>query len=373
MATKMPPPQPQRSGFRGVYIGLVLFVLIAAAAGGYVFYKIGKMQTPVDHDRTIVATTTPEIVAAYRILGGSLTRQPGDPNLVKALETFRAIAADESKSNRERAQALNGINYAYTQSDFDAKTIYDVVFSKAPFNGFYVESTSTKPDIVHPQSGSNVQDLESALIKINTLSNALYPNHYAISRLERNLIFASARETDGLSVKKKREVQKEYAKKVQPLIEAYDAVSADDLDMYSTAMRLHTQYAHAGNIAFVGRTLDDDSLLQKGEKLFQETIALGDSYPKSNPNATRILNETLLARIFYATQYWSEYKTTDPNRIFNILKPLTDVEAIKATTVYKFYLPSHKEAKDPTFTILRQIAEKMPELKALFVSLGYKF
>ncbi len=380
----MPPQPPIRTGspapapaaprhFRGVYIGIVLFVLVAAAAGGYVFLKIGKMQSAVDHNQ-MIATTSPDIVASYRTLGGDLTRSPGDAHLANALETFRTIAADETKSNLERAQALNGINYAYTQSDFDAKTIYDVVFSRPPFSAFYVAATSTKRDIIHPESGTDVQALENALFKLNTLSNALYPNRYAITRMEINTVFEAARETAGETKAQRKASQVSYANQVKTLIEAYDALPAIENDSaYALPMRMQIMYAHAGAIAYVGRILDDASYMQKSEALFRDVIALGDAYPTTNVDSLRILNETLLARIFYATHFWPVYQQSDVNHIKEILQPLLDVERIKETTVYKDFIPSHKDATSATFRTLRLIAAKIPEVKTFLISLGWKF
>src|SRR5581483_5972618 len=100
------------------------------------------------------------------------------------------------------------------------------------------------------------------------------------------------------------------------------------------------------------------------------TIAQGEA---SSSASLAVVDETALARIFYASYYWQHYKTTNPSKIENELLPLTTEPAVKQTDVYLAYLPSHKNASVPPFTRLRAIAKVMPQLKTFLEGAGWTF
>jgi hypothetical protein len=365
------------------YIYLVLGILIIGA-GGFAFYiyeqSIAAPQ--VTQPASTVATGTPQFVentssptdASIAQAYTDLYSNSSTTNFTDALQTLVTIAADDKNTNAQRAEALNGINYAYTQSDFDAGTIRDVVFSKPPFSTYYSGSNASSTDPLHPTSGPDVAAVEAALVKLNELSNALIPNHYALSRIEISMVFAFQRAAVGLPVAQQKSLKAQYGKQMEPVAAAYDALAPlDSSSAYPLSMRLQIMFAHASALAFIGQAENDPTYLDRGEALFQQTIQLGDSYTAANPNSTPVLNQTLLARIFYAAYYWGRYKTSNPALIENVLLPLTDVATIQNTTVYKTYLPSNKNTNVGPFTILRAIALQMPALKTFLQGEGWKF
>jgi hypothetical protein len=132
-------------------------------------------------------------------------------------------------------------------------------------------------------------------------------------------------------------------------------------------------YIQGGSLAFVGITFDDSSFSDRGEKLFQDAVRLGELYPKNDPEYFRVLNQTSFARVQYASYYWNRYKRTDPERIDAILRPLIEDPQVKQTPLYTQNLASHKDSTVPPSPILRDIAKQMPELKTFLVGLGWKF
>ena len=294
--------------------------------------------------------------------------------MLSSVATLRDIAADENNTNLERAQALNGINYAYTQSNFDAADIANIVFSQPPFSAYYTAPTTQSVDPLHPESGPNVAAVEAGLVKLNELSNSLVPNHYAITRMELADIFSYQRDSVNESASQAAALETQQADKIKDLVAAFNALPPlASLKSYSASMTIQIMFAHASALAFVGHAEHDKTYLTNGEAAFQQTISFGDSYQKSNPDSLLVQDQTLLARIFYATYYWKEYQKTDPQRIEAVLEPLTDVSSVQNTAVYTSYLPTHKDANVGPFTTLRLVAAVMPELKTFLQGLGWKF
>jgi hypothetical protein len=364
---------------RYIVVALAVFLIIMGGIAAYfVFqiYRIGSAQQVSPQDAAAFrssTTTTSQIAEAYALLYSDATFEQGNLNLLQALQTFRSVAADESQPNFTRSQALNGINYAYTRTNFDADDIYNVVFSRPPFSAYYAAPAANVIDPLHPGSGGRVEAVENAIFKLNQFSNALFPNHYAIVRMEMGEVFQSQRE-GARDPSTATESRIAHAKKIEDLIKAYDALpDIDTMASYSTPMRMQILFAHASALAFAGRALGNPQYGDKGEELFFKDIAIGESYPKDRTDSSYILNESLLARIFYAVHYWGRYQGEEQDKVKDVLRPLTDVAAVKGTTVYTEYLPSHKAATVSPFSTLRVIAADMPELKTFLQGLGWKF
>lgn len=364
-----------------IYTGLIIFVAVCAVFGLYFGYQMYLLKTsPAEQGAYTtsgslnrLSTTTEEISNAYSILYNDISFTSGSPSLLQALKDFHDLAADETQSNLTRSQALNGINYAYTKTNFDADDVYAAVFSEPPFSEYYTAPAADAVDPLHPESGGRVEAVEKALVKLNQLSNALYPNHYAIVRMEVAEIFSYQREV-ARNPSQEKEAREAHATRIKDLIAAYDALPPlSSYSSYSLLMRIQILFGHAGANAFVGKAFSDTAYLDRGEQLFKEDIEIGEAYPTDRIDSAAVLNETSLARIFYASHYWGRYKTSDPQRVISVLRPMVLNEKVKETTVYKQYLPTHKNSSVTPFSVLREIAQTMPELKTFLQGAGWKF
>ncbi len=341
----------------------VVVALAAIALGLFYTYLYDPLNITSDEqtEAVIADSYTKLAVGADKVdLGGSL-------------DTFLAIATDETRQPHDRAVALNGINYAYTQSNFDASTVYEKVFSKPPYNTFYTPPVS-EYDPLHPEEGGIAGSVEAALVKLNELSNQLSSSHYAISRMEVGSIFAYQRANQKAATNTAREdIRAAYGNRVKALIAQYDTLGPLESETeYSLPMRMQIMLAHAGALSFVGRALRDRDYTIKGEDLFADLIKLGGtSYETSEKSS--VLNMELLGRIFYASYHWQWYKDSNPDKIRNTLRPLTYAERNQLTTVHQQYLPSLANSTVPPATVLREIAETMPELKAYLQTRGWIF
>lgn len=359
--------------YKKIYIGVGVFFVAVLLVAGFFLYQL-RMSSESIVEETVPETPPTPIQTAYTKIGTQLDFTKGDSDLLDSLKAFRDIAADESNSKEERVQALNGINYAYTQSDFDATAIRDVVFSTPPFSTYYVASHASSSDPLHPEGGADVESVEQALLKLNELSNTLIPNHYAITRMEVASTFAYQRAASKSSAAENKRLRTEAADKIKVLAAAYDALPGlESSKTYSLPMRIQIMFAHASALAFVGLTYNDKAYLDAGEAVFQEVIKLGEAYPPTSVDFERVQNETLYARIFYASYYWNIYRPTNPDKIKVMLRPLIDVQKVKDTTVYKEYLPSHKDATVAPFATLRLISKQMPNLQKFLEGRGWKF
>ncbi|MCE9541243.1 hypothetical protein K8R03_01635 [Candidatus Kaiserbacteria bacterium] len=280
------------------------------------------------------------------------------------LGTFRDIAADTRNTQIQRARALNGISYGYMNSRFSSDDMLKVVFSKEPFSSYYKAPATDSDDALA---------VADAVTKLNALSNALVPNHYAISRMEVAEISAYTRAAAQLSADKRKSQASGYAEKIRELIGAYDSLPPLKAvgSAYSTGMQMQILIAHASALAFVGEALDDASYSAKGEALFEEIIQIGETSISSGTATSGVLNSTQMARIFYAAQYWSDYKDSNPQKIMTMLQPL--ITAGSNTNVYRKYLPDNKDSKIRPFSTLREIAQQMPALKAYLEGRGWIF
>jgi len=348
-----------------------LVVIILIGAGGVWYYENKVAVVP-----SVVPTqqTRAVITASYAKL-----YQPAQPTAFSAgLQQLRDIAADDQSTPVARMQALNGINFAYTQSTFDADTIYNIVFSSPPFAQLYDSSLETTVDILHPEAGGKVPAVEAALVKLNEISNSLIPNHYAISRMEVAQIFAFERATATTSAAETATLRTQYADQIQSLVAAYNALPALQSSpqyTYSTPMEVQILYAQGSTMAFLGRTYKQkNGDFKQGEALFQQALQIETNYPTTAVDYGSVLDESLLARIFYAVYYWTRYDTAGNDKyIEDVIRPLTDVQTVQNTAVYKSYLPTHKTAQVEPFTTLRAIAAKMPELKTFLQGEGWTF
>lgn len=357
------------ANYKYIYIGLVFLLVTCAVFVALFFYNLKEASN------SQATATQAQIADGFRTVKAQPTFAENDQNLQRALQGFVTIAADENNLASQRAQALNGIYYAYTASNSDAKAIRDTVFSHPYFASYYVASSSrSSVDPVRPESGAMVEPVELALAKILALSNELSPNHYAVSRLETAELFAYDRAVARIPVSKRQSIKEEYAAKVKNLIATYDSLPPlDSQDNYLPAMRMQVMYLHASALEFVGEALNDQAYVDRGSALYEKIFQMGASYPRTNEAARGVLNQTLFARIFYATHYWRHYKDTEPSRIKDALRPLLDEEANKGLSVYEQYLPSRKNANSGPSWVLRDIAKQMPELKTFLAGRGWKF
>ncbi len=364
--TNSAPAAPQQHASMRVMVTALVVVAIAVGAL-YAYHSFLAKQT------TQMTEGAQQAFVAYNDIATTLDFAEGDENLVAALTSFRDIAANEQNSNQDRARALNGINYAYTQSDYSADDVYNIVFSKAPFNAYYKEPAAVAVDPLHPEAGNRVQAVEEALLKLNELSNSLTVSHYAIVRLEINNVFAYQRASSRAPAADQDRIRKEYAEKIKTLVAQYDTLPAiETVEDYRMPMRIQILFAHASALSWVGNNLNDSEYIRKGEQNFIETMRLADSFPQTGKSSGGVRNQGLLARIFYASYHWRHYKTTDPDYMKEIVRPLMTEEA-KNTAVYAAYLPEHKDAKVPPYTVLREIAAQMPEFKTFLEGRGWKF
>lgn len=369
MQNPMPtPPAAQSSRPTLVYIGGGVVLIGVALIGGLYFY----FQSQLASTESLEEMKT-DIASAYDTIA-IINSTTDTVRVTNALKTLRDIAANDQNPPLERAAALNGINFAYTESSFDANLIKEVVFSEPPFSMYYTPSAASGVDPLHPESGADVQAVEAALVKLNELSNALLPNHYALSRMAIAQVFAYQRAAVGKTQAERAELFTSHANTIKNLIAAYDALPPLlQMEPMSDVMKMQIMFVYGSVLEFVGQALDDSSYINRGEQVFIDTIRYGEAYPAGNFDSLRMVNSTLLARIFYASHYWKYYRTSEPEKIRAVLRPLTDVEKVKNTTVHTEYLPTHKEAKVAPFTVLRAVAQGMPELKTYLEGRGWTF
>jgi hypothetical protein len=380
---RMPTEDVKKNPGYSIIFVLAFFVLVVLGGVGYVLFGSDLLErsrtgvTSLDTlPQQIAAKEDPiklRILDAYKeITNGGLT--PGNQNFLEALAIFRDIAADESNAPGHRAQALNGINYAYTQSNFSATDLKNVVFSTPPFSQYFEKTKAVAADPLHPESGPDVADVEAALVKLNQLSNSLMPNHYAIGRMEVAEVFAYQRAAAKVVTREqKTKLMRQSAENAKPLVEAFEALEPLNSQNYAMPMRMQIMFAHASTLAFIGYAQNDRTYHDRGEVAFQETIQQDGAYPTTNIDSTAALNQTLLARIFYISYYWKRYKDSDPKRIQDVARPLMDVDRIQKTDFYSEYLPTHKAATVAPFATLREVAKTMPELKTFLQGRGWKF
>ncbi len=391
------PSQQKSSGVIGGIVKLLgLLALVLVAFAGYsIFVKNYSLSSepgspgfglreagvdvPVQSGATTVDILNARISDAYRKIDRK-DMAPGDRQVVEALTTFREIAADENNPPLQRAQALNGINFTYTQLNFNAADLKAVVFSKPPFGKYYEDLGSTAPDPIHPESGSDAAAVEAALVKLNILSNSILPNHYALARLEVARIFKYQRESSAQVGKTSAEIRamaEQAAEEIKPLVEAFEAISpplhAISADTMPMPMRVQIMLVHASALSFIGYMQNNRSFHDRGEVAFMAAIKAGDEYPQTAYDYQTVLNQTLIARINYASYFWKRFKTSDPERVMSVLRPLVDEEKIKNTATYNTYIPNHKDVKIPPFSTLRDIAGQMPELKTFLQGRGFVF
>jgi hypothetical protein len=380
-----PAPAPVQGSGKGIITALMALIAIAlmVLAGFYLYlYRDillgGAPQEPQQEQKidTPVQVSDPQTSNELRAAYGAFRVASSSEEVAAldgSLESLRAIAADASQSNFDRARALNGINFAYTETDFDADTVRKAVFSAPPFAQYYVPSQTTEPDPLHPEAGSDVAALESALVKLNELSNQLYPNHYAVTRMEVANIFAFQRAIVGVPEADRPALKQQYAEKIKKLAAEYDSFEPiSSVSGYSLVMRMQIMFAHASALAFVGDTFSDKSYHDKAEALFQETIAIGDAHPTTEANSKAVRTKAALARIFYVSYFWKHYRQSDPNKMRDIIRPIT-LDSNKDLSIYTDYLPSHKDADVAPFTVLRGMSNSMPLLRAYLEEVGWKF
>lgn len=351
------------------YFILTIALLLAAlgATAAYFLYEINHI-----HKDTTGQVTRGKIQSAYQQVNLGLSYEEDAATLQNVLATFRDIAADESKSNDERSQALNGIYAAYTDSNSNAQAIADVVFSHPFFARYYTPATSTSADPVRPASGNNVEAVEKGLEKLLELSNALSPNHYAIVRLATAQMFAFDRAASK-NPDERQALKQSYGRKVQDYLDAYAALPPlASMKNYALTRRMQIQYLHAGALEFAGSALGNSASLQESEEEYLDVIYAGDAYGDDKIDSQRVLNQVLFARIFYVTHFWYHYKLSDPKRMQDIIRPLTTVDPSGLTVIEK-YLPSRMSASGGPSRALRDMSAQMPELKSFLQGLGWEF
>lgn len=352
---------------------LVLFVLLLAIGFIYAYQTIrhsAPQQGPV-----VTEDTTTMFQTIDNTLANILTAEEGDPDIVHALNVFREIAMDEKNAPTDRARALNLINYTYTASDYDAKDVYDVIFSRPPYSQYYEAHPTESADIIHPASSGSPEAVEEALQKLNELSLSLTPTHYAIARLQIAQIFAFTRDSakTGADVEA---LKTKYVGKIKELDQAYNALPAITTPEYSKLYRkpllLQVLFVHANALGFIGNITGDKTYLDKGEAEFKSVINLATEYSDGPDGTDAVKDQQLLARIFYVSLYWRHYKATNPDYMMQVIEPLFSDWA-KATNVYVKYLPVHKESKVPPYSVLRDMAKQYPDLKTFLEGRGWKF
>lgn len=378
MEPNIEPQNGSHKGFYSVIIGFVVVCLVVGF-GAWTLIKqggsspFGATDQQMGGEQRGLDATDLKVQAAYDKIATELSLAPGDPILTEALETFREVAMDESVQPIQRARALNGMNYAYTQSNFDADAIYNVVFSRPPFDQYYTAADTTTPDPLHPRSGQRVEAVEKGLAELSELSVSLFPNHYAIARLGMANLFAYQRAVARNGGKELPELKRQRAEEMRTLAESYEVLPDIATLSYTPTLMTHIMFAQASVLAFVAAALDDDSYWAKSEAAFAQVIGYGEKYPTNEIDSLRVINGTLLARIFYASHFWKVYKDSDPERVRSVLRPLTDENAVRYTVVYNQYLPGHRNAQVSPFTVLREIAGGMPELKTFLQGRGWTF
>ena len=346
-------------------IGAGAVLLIAMSAGYYFLFAHNSSS------QESLATLDSQIKQAYDNMG-KLTFKPGDASLGSSLKTLRDIAADENTPVVEKIQALNGINFAYAASNFDAATVYDVVFSKPPFSDYYVPSASSS-DPVHPNAHGDTKAVDAAMIKLNAYSNSLLPNHYALARMEVGKVFEYERAVSENPAQKDA-LRHTYAEQLKELTRAYDALpDIETKGNYPFPLMLQLMYLQASSLSFIGSTEADQAYLDRGEQLYLHVLSLASDTLKSDPTNLWIKNQLEFARMFYLMNYWNYHKNTDS------LQPLIAVADALADDydanlpLYSQYIPAHKNGSVEPSKTLRVAAESSPKLKALLEHAGWQF
>lgn len=350
---------------------ILIFVVIMLAVG--FVYAFRSIQSP-ESTRPLETVAAKQVMQEIKGMSDLITQAEGDPDIVRALNVFRDIAMNEQNTPLDRARALNGINYMYTATDYDAIDVYNVIFSKPPYAQYYTPSGATGADALHPESSGDVAGVEAALVKLNEVSYALTPTHYAISRMEISNVFAYQREQVGVTATERTALQKKYGDKIKALVASYEALPpVTTVEIYPRPQLLQIIFAHSSVLSFIGKTVDK-TYLPKGEAGFAQVIALAQSYQQSpgKDDVDVLHSQELLSRIFYASYFWSIYKPTNPNFMYDIVKPLMD-ESAKTTNVYLKYLPLHKDSKVAPYSVLRDMAKQYPDLKTFLEGRGWKF
>ncbi len=368
-----PSSAPASAGHSFPTAKAVTLLIVLLIAIGFL-YAYQKFANPSANNPQAVTQETEKVFSGVNDISDKIVVAENDPDVVHALTTFRDIAADESNTPVDRARALNAINYAYQSTDFDANTIYQVVFTTAPFSAYYTAGASASgADLLHPERTANTAAVEAALQKLTELSFSLAPTHYALVRQEIFNLFSYQREAATAPKAQQAAVTKKYADKILPLVQAYNALPPiQDDQSYRMPMRLQTMFGHAGVLSWLGTHNQGEQYRQQGEQLFKDTIALGDSYTKANSDKGQSHNMVLLARIFYVTYYWPQYKDKDPEYMKEVIRPL--INDSQGTMVDQTYLSGHKDAKNvPPFSSLREVSKEMPELKTYLQSKGWVF
>lgn len=353
---------------RKILIGVICVgvVILIAMVAFYFFYFVRK----APQQEVPVSVLNTQIKQAYDAMG-NLTFKPNDPNLISSLETLRDIAADANNPVAQRVQALNGINFDYVASNFDAATVYNVVFSKPPFSAYYVPSASSS-DPVHPNAAGDTAAVDNAIVKLNEYSNSLRPNHYAIARMEVAKIFEYERAV-AADPEQKDTLKRTYAEQLKQLTQSYDALPNIETQGYPFPLMLQLMYLHASSLSFIGRAEADQTYLDRGEKLYQHVIDLASNSLQSDPTNVWVENQLAFARMFYIVNYW--YVDTDAGTVQSLIAvadALAD-DYNARVPLYSQYIPAHKNGTAEPSGTLRVIAESSPKLKALLEHSGWKF
>ena len=346
-------------------IGAGIIILLGLFAWHFAFFASKTAsQAPV------IALDT-QIGQAYDNMQ-NLTFKPADENLASSLETLRDIAADTDSPVEQRVKALNGINFAYVASNFDAATVYEVVFSKPPFSASYIASASSS-DPVHPNAFGDTAAVDSAIIKLNAYSNSLLPNHYAIARMEVAKVFEYERAVS-VNPTQKIALKKAYAEQLKQLTKAYDALpDIESQGAYPTHLMLQLMYLQASSLSFIGSAEADQTYLDNGEKLYLHAIGLGADSLKSDPTNMWVKNSLNFARMFYVVNYWYPHKKAGSlQSLITVADALAD-DYDANVPLYSQYIPAHRDGKVEPSTTLRVISKKSTKLKSLLESSGWKF
>lgn len=359
---------------RLLIVASIATALIAGVIGaGFWWIYYGSQFT----GQTAQDPSEERLLDTYRLVTQTTT-EDRPVSFAQALDDFRNIAADASYDPDIRARALNGINFIYTHSNYNARLIKEHIFEDGPFSQYFTPSATSSTDPLHPEEGTDVAAVEQALVRLNELSYSLFPTHYALLRMTVADMFAFQRASVGASTASaKQALIDEYTRRVQGRLEEVAQLGPiETAQGYSAQLRMQLRLIEASATAFVGRHLSEgrQEYLDRGEALFQSAIASADAYSQMAPDVRAVRNEGLLARVYYASYYWSFYKDTDPERVKSVLRPLIAYYEVEPESgVYSRWLPSHAKSTVPPFSVLRDIALEMPELQAFLERLGWVF
>jgi hypothetical protein len=339
-----------------------------AIAAAFTWYFL--FFTPATLDRP-PATLDFQIKGAYDNMR-YLSFEPFDINLVSSLETLRDIAADTSVPVIQRVKALNGINFAYVASNFDAATVYDVVFSKPPFSAYYVPSgTSTDP--IHPNALGDTRALDRAMVKLNEFSNSLFPNHYALARMQVAQVFEYGRDV-AANPSQKAILRQQYAVRLKQLTEAYDALpNLEDQEGYPFHLMLQLMYLQASSLSFIGRVESDESYLNRGEQLYLHVIQIAGDSLRSDPTNLWVKNQLEFARMFYVVNYWYVHERAGTQELLIAIADQLADDYDPELPLYSQYIPAHANGTAEPSVTLRVIADSSSKLKTVLEQSGWEF